>query len=84
MREKVLIRVEVPLAGEACDFRVPYDIQCAAVVDIIAGMLQKMNRNSLPIHNPPVLWHARNRAKLDETRTLREQNVMDSDLVLII
>ena len=84
MKDKVLIRVEVPLAEEACDFRVPYDLKGSTVVDIIAGMFQQMNRNCLPIHDPPVMWHARDGKKIDESRTLREQNVMDSDLILLI
>lgn len=84
MQEKVLIRVEIPLADEACDFRVPYDLQCATVADIITGMFQQINQNCLPIHNPPFLWHARDHKTLDDTRTLREQGVMDSDLVILI
>lgn len=84
MKEKVLIRVEVPLADEACDFRVPYDLPCVTVADMITGMFQKMNRNCLPIHDPPFLWHERNHAALDEARTLREQGVMDSDLIVMV
>lgn len=84
MKDKVLVRVSMPMADMAYDIRIPYDLKCATVTEMIAEMFKNLNRGNLPIGNTPLLWFTREDCVLDDTKTLREYGITDSDMLLLI
>ena len=86
MKDKVLVRVIVPMGDLAMDFRIPYDLDAAVVTDMLVQMLQRLRENEEkpPIGQPAVLWWKRKGKLLDGGATLREYGVTDSEQLLLI
>ena len=83
MKEKVLIRISVPMGDKAFDIRVPYDMDCGIVTDVIAEMFNRVDKE-IPLGRPAVLWWKKKRIQLEDGRTLREYGITDSEQLLLI
>ena len=84
MKDKVLVRVMIPMGDIAYDIRVPYDLKCAVVTEMIAEMFKTLNQGDLPIGDSPLLWLIKDDCMLDDTKTFREFRITDSDMLLLI
>ena len=84
MKEKVLVRVKLPMADMAFDVRIPYDISVAVAAKMIAKMFKQITREDLPISKEPILLKAPIGELIDGTKTIRESGITDSDLLLLI
>ena len=84
MKEKILIRVNVPMADIAFDVRVPYDITAGVAAEMISGMFRSVVESELPLSAFPVLWYPKAGMILEGGRTVREYGITDSDMLLLI
>lgn len=84
MKEKTLVRINVPMADMAFDVRVPYDLPAVTVSAMVANMFSKISDNRLPLSACPVLWYPKKGIALEGERTMREYEITDSDLLLLI
>lgn len=84
MKDKVLIRISVPMADMAYDFRVPLDLPLGTVSEMITGMLRNATEEQIPLSNVPLLWCAKTGIMPDRRKTIRELGLTDSDMLLLI
>lgn len=84
MKDKVLVRVQIPMAGLNYDVRLPADISVSRVTDTLYRMVSGLHKSELPIGQKPCLWLQKNACALDTEKTLREQGVTDSDMLFMI
>lgn len=84
MKEKVHVRVRLPLADCQYDVRLPADSQVEALTQTLVSMLQKHNTAPLLLQQKPTLCSAKTGEKLNAELTLREQGIKNSDLLLLI
>lgn len=84
MKEKVLVRVGVPMADIAFDMRIPYDLSAATTAGMAADMLNSLAGRRLPLNPVPVLWYGKTGKVLEDAKTIREYEITDSDILLLI
>ena len=84
MKDKVFVRVSLPMADLNYDVRLPADVSVSRVTDTLFKTFQSLHSSPLPVRERPVLWSMKNVTPLDMEKTLREQGVTDSDMLLMI
>jgi len=84
MKDKVLVRVRLPMADLNYDVRLPADIPVSRVTDTLLQTLQSLQKSPLPVKDRPVLWSMKNAKPLETDKTLRELGVTDSDMLFMI
>ncbi len=84
MKEKVFIRLQLPIADRSYDVRLPFDAAADTITDTLVKMLRSQQPQGLALQNSPMLWSAREGRPLAADRTLREQGILDSDLLYLI
>ena len=84
MKDKVFVRVSLPMADLNYDVRLPADVSVSRVTDTLFKTFQSLHSSPLPVREKPVLWSMKNVTPLDREKTLREQGVTDSDMLLMI
>lgn len=84
MKEKTLVRIQVPMADAAFDVRVPYDLPVATASEMVANMFKSISESKLPLSASPVLWYPKKGIALEGSRTIREYEITDSDLLLLV
>ena len=86
MKEKVLVRISLPMGDMAYDVRLPYDVDCAVAAGIISEMFKKVTESNepSPVSFSPALWWKSKGVSLHEGKSLREYGITDSDQLLLI
>lgn len=84
MKDKVLVRICIPMADIANDFFIPRDICCGVAAKILSDMIKKNYQQDIPISDVPLLWYAKENTLLDEAKSFREIGITDSDMLLLI
>ena len=84
MKDKVLIRVDVPIANAAYDLKVPCDLTVGTTAKVITDMIRGIGGNGVPLSTAPVLWRAEKGVPLDAQKTVRENGVEDGSRLLLI
>ena len=84
MKDKVFVRVSLPMADLNYDVRLPADVSVSRVTDTLFKTFQSLHSSPLPVREKPVLWSMKNVTPLDREKTLREQGVTDSDMLLML
>ena len=84
MKEKILVRVNVPMADVAFDVRIPYDITAGVAAEMMSRMFRSITEAELPLSAFPVLWYPKAGMILDGGRTVREYGITDSDMLLLV
>lgn len=84
MKEKVLVRIVFSMADLQYDFRLPCDVAVWQITNTLVSMVQEMSVNKLAFQAQPLLWSARTGKPLSLNKTLREQEISDSDMLYLI
>jgi hypothetical protein len=84
MKEKVFVRLQLPIANRSYDVRLPYDAAAGIITDTLVKMLRSQQPQELPLQASPMLWSAREGKPLAADRTLHEQGILDSELLYLI
>lgn len=84
MKEKVFVRLQLPIADQHYDVRLPFDSSVGLITDTLVRMLELRQPRGLSLQKHPMLWSAREGKPLEGDRTLREQGILDSDLLYLI
>lgn len=84
MKDKTLVRVTFTMADLQYDFRLPCDVSVQKITRTLTGMMQEMSANKLTFLEEPLLWSAKTGKPLSLNKTLREQEISDSDMLYLI
>ena len=84
MKDKVLVRVRLPMADLNYDVRLPADISVSRITDTLYKTVQSLQKTPLPVKKRPILWSMKSISPLQTDKTLREQGVTDSDMLFLI
>lgn len=84
MKDKVLVRIAFSMADLQYDFRLPCDVAVRQITNTLVPMVQEMSVNKLAFQAQPLLWSARTGKPLSLNKTLREQEISDSDMLFLI
>lgn len=84
MKDKTLIRLQLPIAGRGCDVKLPLDEKLNAILPSLISLLESNYSQVIPVQRTPMLWNARNGIPLASDKTLREQEIKDSDLLFLV
>ena len=84
MKDKVLVRINVPIANAAYDLKIPCDLTVGTTADVITGIIRDAGGDSVPLSTAPVLWQAERGVPLDAQKTVRENGIEDGALLLLI
>ena len=84
MKDKVLVRIDVPIANAAYDLKIPCDLTAGTTANVITGMIRDTGGGSVPLSASPVLWQAERGVPLDAQKTIRENGIEDGALLLLI
>ena len=84
MKEKVLIRISVPIANRSYDMKIPYDLTVGTASQVITKLVKSQSEDMLPLSKTPVLWTSDNGSELDRSKTIRETGTKDGDMFLLL
>lgn len=84
MKEKVMVRISIPVANLSYDMRIPYDLTVGTASQVISRMIKHQSENIVPLSKTPVLWKSNNGKKIDQSKTIREIGTKDGDMFLLI
>ncbi|WP_369413332.1 EsaB/YukD family protein [Aristaeella hokkaidonensis] len=84
MKEKVLIRISVPIANRSYDMKIPYDLTVGTASQVITKLVKSQSEDMLPLSKTPVLWTSDNGSELDRSKTIREIGTKDGDMFLLL
>lgn len=84
MKDKVMVRINVPIANAAYDLKIPCDLTVGTTAGVITDMIRQAGGNSVPLSTAPVLWQAEKGVPLDSQKTIRENGIEDGALLLLI
>lgn len=84
MKDKVHVRVRLPLADCQYDFRLPAGARVDQLTGTLVAMLEKAAPGPLMLQPEPSLWLAREGTKLNAGMSLQEQGIKDSELLFLI
>lgn len=84
MKEKILVRIVFAMADLQYDFRLPCDVAVQQITNTLVPMIREMSVNKLTFLAQPLLWSARTGKPLSLNKTLREQEISDSDMLYLI
>ena len=84
MKEKVLVRINVPIANLSYDIKIPYELTIGTASQVITRLIKSQNEDAVPLSAIPVLWKSSDGRELDQSKTIREIGTKDGDMFLLI
>lgn len=84
MNDKVLIRVSIPIADIAYDFRIPYDLTAGTTARVVTDMIRQIASNPIPLSEDPVLWEYSRGEVLNAQKTIREIGIENGAMLLLV
>ena len=84
MKEKVLVRISVPIANLTYDIKIPYDLSVRTASQVITRLIKSQSEEAVPLSKIPVLWKSSDGSEPEQSKTIREIGTRDGDLFLLI
>ena len=84
MKEKVMVRIQVPIANLSYDMKIPYDLTAGTASQVISGMIRQQSEGIIPLSKHPVLWRSDRGTEVDQSQTIREIGTKDGDMFLLL
>lgn len=83
-KEKVMVRVTVPMANISYDLKIPRDLTSHSVTGTVIALFKQKNGYDFPLSEMPSLWRKKDGTELDSSCTVRELGITDSEELLLI
>ena len=84
MKEKVLVRIDIPVAGLSYDMKIPLDLTVGTASQVITKLVRSQSEDTIPLSKAPVLWKSDSGRELDQAQTIREIGTRDGDMFLLL
>ena len=83
MKEKVMVRINIPFANLAYDMKIPCDLSVGTASQVISDIIKSIGDDEIPFSTMPVLWNSDTGTILDQSKTIREIGTKDGDCFIL-